>query len=348
MSSEMTHLTGTFFIGYDRGNILDWMNHMRYCFAPLEGITDDVFRSLHHRYFPGVDRYYTPFLSPTSDGPAITKKDLRQVRPENNSGFELVPQLLTNQPGPFLQAAEKLKELGYQEVNLNLGCPSGTVTAKGKGSGFLAHPDKLRAFLDEVFEKTPITVSIKTRLGMDDPEEFGPLLELYRQYPIGELTVHPRVRADLYRRPVRMGYFEKALAECPFPVALSGGVGVAGDAKRMETAYPTMSGMMLGRGLVANPALVQQIQGTGGPTIDAIQNFHGELFDATAARVGSPRNTMFRMKEVWSYLILLFDGREKYQKLLRKTTSLTEYQAITTRIFRELPLRQDADINWQP
>ena len=295
-----------------------------------------------------MDRYYTPFLSPTSDGPAITKKDLRQVRPENNSGFELVPQLLTNQPGPFLQAAEKLKELGYQEVNLNLGCPSGTVTAKGKGSGFLTHPDKLRAFLDEVFEKTPITVSIKTRLGMDDPEEFGPLLELYRQYPIGELTVHPRVRADLYRRPVRMGYFEKALAECPFPVALSGGVGVAGDAKRMETAYPTMSGMMLGRGLVANPALVQQIQGTGGPTIDAIQNFHGELFDATAARVGSPRNTMFRMKEVWSYLILLFDGREKYQKLLRKTTSLTEYQAITTRIFRELPLRQDADINWQP
>ena len=321
---------------------------MRYYFAPLEGITDDVFRSLHHRYFPGVDRYYTPFLSPTSDGPAITKKDLRQVLPENNSGFELVPQLLTNQPGPFLQAAEKLKELGYHEVNLNLGCPSGTVTAKGKGAGFLAHPDKLRAFLDEVFEKTPITISIKTRLGMDDPEEFGPLLDLYRQYPIGELTVHPRVRADLYRRPVRMGYFEKALAECQFPVALSGGVGVAGDAKRMETTYPTMSSMMLGRGLVANPALVQQIQGTGGPTIDAIQNFHGELFDAPAARVGSPRNTMFRMKEVWSYLILLFDGREKYQKLLRKTTSLTEYQAITTRIFRELPLRQDADINWQP
>ena len=321
---------------------------MRYYFAPLEGITDDVFRSLHHRYFPGLDRYYTPFLSPTTDGPAITRKDLRQVLPENNSGFELVPQLLTNQPGPFIRAAEKLKELGYQEVNLNLGCPSGTVTAKGKGAGFLANPEKLREFLDEVFEKTPITISIKTRLGMDDPEEFGPLLELYRQYPIGELTVHPRVRADLYRRPVRMAYFEQALAECPFPVALSGGVGVAGDAKQIETAYPAMSGMMLGRGLVANPALVQQIKGTGGPTVDAIENFHGELFDATAARVGSPRNTMFRMKEVWSYLILLFDGREKYQKLLRKTTSLTEYHAITTRIFRELPLRQNAEINWQP
>ena len=216
------------------------------------------------------------------------------------------------------------------------------------GAGFLAHPDKLRAFLDEVFEKTPITISIKTRLGMNDPEEFGPLLELYRRYPIKELTVHPRIRADFYRSPVRMEYFKQAIAECPFPVALSGGVGVAGDAKRIEAAYPAMSGIMLGRGLVANPALVQQLKGTGGPTIDAIENFHGALFDATAAKVGSPRNTMFRMKEIWSYLILLFDWREKYQKQLRKTTSLTEYHAITTRIFRELPLRQDAEINWQP
>lgn len=328
--------------------MIDWMDNMRYYFAPLEGITDYVFRSLHHRYFPGVDRYYTPFLSPTADGPAITKKDLQQVLPENNQGFELVPQLLTNQPEPFIQAAKKLKELGYSEVNLNLGCPSGTVTAKGKGSGFLAYPDKLRGFLDEVFEKAPITISIKTRLGMDDPEEFGPLLELYQRYPIGELTVHPRVRADLYRRPVRMAYFTQALEACPFPVALSGGVGTAEDAKRLETAYPGMSGMMLGRGLAANPALVQQIKGTGGPTVTAIENFHGELFDATAAKVGSPRNTMFRMKEVWSYLILLFGEREKYQKLLRKTTSLTEYHAITTRIFRELPLLQDAEINWQP
>ena len=327
---------------------LERMNKMRYYFAPLEGITDYVFRSLHHRYFPGVDRYYTPFLSPTADGPAITKKDLIQVLPENNPGFELVPQLLTNQPGPFLAAAKKLQELGYTEVNLNLGCPSGTVTAKGKGSGFLAHPDALRRFLDEVFEKSPISISIKTRLGMDDPEEFLPLLELYRRYPIEELTVHPRVRADLYRRPVRMEYFEKALAECPFPVALSGGVGTAKDAEKWIAADLSMSGMMLGRGLVANPALVQQLKGIGGPTVEAIEAFHGELFDATAAKVGSPRNTMFRMKEVWSYLILLFDQREKYQKLLRKTTSITDYHAITTRIFRELPLRQDADINWQP
>ena len=173
-------------------------------------------------------------------------------------------------------------------------------------------------------------------------------MELYRRYPIEELTVHPRVRADFYRCPVRMEYFEKALADSPFPIALSGGVGTVKDAKRLITAGLSMSGMMLGRGLVANPALVQQLKEIGGPTVETIEAFHGELFDATAAKVGSPRNTMFRMKEVWSYLILLFDQREKYQKLLRKTTSITEYYAITSRIFRELPLRREADINWQP
>ena len=185
---------------------------MRCFFAPMEGITGALFRRTHRRFFPGVDRYFMPFLSP-SQHHVFTRRELRDILPEQDGDLDAVPQLLTRSGADFLWAAGELARMGYREVNLNLGCPSGTVTAKGKGSGFLAHPDKLRAFLDEVFEKTPITVSIKTRLGMDDPEEFGPLLELYRQYPIGELTVHPRVRADLYRRPVRMGYFEKALAE---------------------------------------------------------------------------------------------------------------------------------------
>lgn len=319
---------------------------MLYYFAPLEGITDCAFRSLHHRFFSGVDRYYTPFLSPTTDGPAITKKDLFQILPENNPGITVVPQLLTNQAVPFLEAAKKLQELGYQEVNLNLGCPSGTVTAKGKGSGFLAKPEALRAFLDQVFEHAEIGISIKTRLGMEDPEEFHSLLRLYRQYPIRELTVHPRVRKDLYRHPVRMEYFDEAMDNSPFPICLSGGIGVQADAKRILTGRPAPHAVMLGRGLVANPALVQQLKGIGGPTVEALREFHGELFEATAQKVGSPRNTMFRMKEIWSYLILLFDQREKYQKLLRKTTSLTEYHAITARIFRELPLRQDAEVSW--
>jgi tRNA-dihydrouridine synthase len=315
---------------------------MNYYCAPLEGITDDLFRTIHHRHFPGVDKYYTPFLSPTLTGPAITKRDLRQVLPENNEGFSLVPQVLTSNSEIFLRAAKALEELGYREINLNLGCPSGTVCAKGKGAGFLSRLPELEQFLDEIFAACPIGISIKTRLGKDDPEEFYQLLELYNSYPIQELTVHPRVQKDMYKHPVRMEYLGYAETHSKNPLCLSGGIGTRQDAEKLALAMP----LMLGRGLIANPALVRQLQGGASATKAELEAFHGELFEATASRLGSPRSTMFRMKELWSYLILMFDHREKYQKALRKTTSLTEYGAMVAHIFRELPLREDAEVNW--
>ena len=166
---------------------------MRYDFAPMEGITGALFRRLHHQFFPGVDRYYMPFLSPTRDH-VFTPRELREILPENNPDAEVIPQLLTKVPEDFLWAAGELAAMGYQTVNLNLGCPSGTVVAKGKGSGMLADPSALDAFLDAVFSRAPCAVSVKTRLGLSDPEEFGPLLEIYNHYPLAELIVHPRVQ----------------------------------------------------------------------------------------------------------------------------------------------------------
>lgn len=319
---------------------------MLYYFAPMEGLTDDLFRRLHHKYFPGVDRYYTPFISPATEGSAITRRDIRDVLPENNEGVPVIPQLLGNRADAFVAAAEILKELGYREVNLNLGCPSGTVCAKGKGAGFLARKEELRIFLDEIFEKSPIDVSVKTRLGKSDPEEFRDLLELYNRYPIRELTVHPRVQGDLYRHPVRMEWFDYARSESKAPLCLSGGIRVKGDETKLFSGREKPPALMLGRGLAANPGLVNQLRGQAGVTAKQLEEFHGELFEETAARLGNPRSTMFRMKEIWSYMILMFDRREKYQKLLRKTTSLSEFRAITAHIFRELPLREDADVFW--
>lgn len=319
---------------------------MHYYFAPLEGITDDLFRQLHHKYFPGVDRYYTPFLSPVVSGPAITKKEIREVLPENNPGIHLVPQLLTNRSEAFLRAEKQLRTLGYEEVNLNLGCPSGTVCAKGKGAGFLSRREELRVFLEEIFSGSSMDISIKTRLGREDPEEFHALLELYNQYPVKELTVHPRVLQDQYRKPTRMAYLELAMEKSKAPVCLSGGISTQRDFETLNAQGKLPDAVMLGRGLVANPALVQQLRGAGTLTKETMEEFHGELFEKTASRLGSPRSTMFRMKELWSYFILMFEHREKYQKLLRKTTSLTEYGAVVAHIFRELPLREDADVFW--
>ena len=319
---------------------------MNYYYAPLEGITDDIFRRLHHKYFPGVDRYYTPFLSPTYSGPALTKRDQREVAPENNQGIVLVPQILTNNAENFLKGAGALRELGYGEVNLNLGCPSGTVSAKGKGAGFLSRLPELEAFLNEIFEKCPIQISIKTRLGKENPEEFHALMELYNRYPIPELTVHPRVQKDFYKHPVRMEGWDHAVQNSRAPLCLSGGIGVKGDLDRLFSDRPLPPALMLGRGLVANPALVMQMKGTGTLEKKTLEEFHGELFEETARRLDSPRNTMFRLKEIWGFMILSFSDRDRHWKALRKATTLTEYHAAVARIFRDLEIREDAEVSW--
>jgi len=324
------------------------MVHMYYSFAPMEGITDDLFRRLHHKYFPGTDRYYTPFFSPGLTGHVLSKKDISQLLPENNPGVPLIPQLLTRQVEAFLESARIIADLGYREINLNLGCPSGTVVAKGKGSGFLAlsRRQELEEFLDRIFSACPTDISIKTRLGKDDPEEFEALLRLFDRYPIRELTIHPRIQTDFYRKPVRMEWFSYAQQHTQLPLCLSGGVGKASDLPPLLAQGIAPEGIMLGRGFVADPGLVMKLRGMEVPDRSIYENFCGELFELTAARLGDPRSTMFRMKELWSYFILLFDHREKYWKILRKSTSLTEYQATVIRIFRELPLRQEAEVNW--
>ena len=320
---------------------------MRYEFAPMEGITDDLFRRLHHKYFPGVDRYYTPFLSP-SEGKVFSDKELREVLPENNPGIDLVPQLLTCHAGHFLAGAAILRDLGYREVNLNLGCPSGTVTAKGKGSGliFPERREMLRAFLDEIFSSCPLEISIKTRLGKSDPEEFPALLDLFNQYPVKTLILHPRVRDDLYRGPVQLSSYDWAVSHSRASVTLSGGIARVSDCQRIFSSHPEPESVMLGRGLVADPALARKLQGGPGADRETLRAFCEEFFQETAARLHGPKPTMFRMKEIWTYLILLFDRRDACWRTLRKTTSLTEYQATVARIFRELPLREEADVNW--
>ena len=195
---------------------------MRRYMAPMEGITTWLFRGEHHRMFGGADRYYMPFFSPTAEH-LITARERRDLDPAHNEGVVAVPQIMTRRAEDFLWAAGELAALGYREVNLNLGCPSGTVAAKGKGAGFLAHPEELDAFFDRVFSgASPVRISVKTRLGVREPEEFGRLLEVYNRYPIAELIVHARVQRDFYRLPVRTEAFASALEGSRIPVCCNG------------------------------------------------------------------------------------------------------------------------------
>ena len=316
---------------------------MEFYFAPLEGITGAEFRRVHRKYFGGVDKYYAPFISPTCDH-LFTPKEKRNLFPEYNEGVPLVPQLLTKVADDFVWAANALFDMGYDEVNLNVGCPSGTVVAKGKGSGMMKNPEHLDAFLDEVYRRAQGKVTVKTRLGLNDPEEFHRILEIFSRYPIPLLIIHPRVRMDYYKHPVRMEYFEQALQDYKGELCYNGGLVTAGGVADFAESHPTVDKVMIGMGLLANPALCAQCKGGGPLEREALRSFHDELYHGYLDAFKSERNTIFHMKELWQFMLRSFDGGEKLFKQIKKAENSTRYEDAVDEIFRTLPLREDA--NW--
>ena len=308
---------------------------MNYYFAPLEGLTDSIYRALHHEYFPGLDRYYMPFLSPTVHR-CLTHKEDRELPMASSVPFTAIPQILTKDADAFLWAAQVCADRGYAEVNLNIGCPSGTVVSKGKGAGMLREPEALDAFLEAVFAASPIPVSVKTRVGLESEEEFPRLLEIFNKYPIRELTVHPRARKDFYNSPIREEAFRYALAHSKVPLCYNGDLCSPEDIALFREKCPTVESVMIGRGLIGDPGFLTP----GGTDVKALEMFFDALLEGYTAAFGGPRNAMFRLKENWSYLLPRFEGSEKLGKQLRKTTDVNEYKRLTHEIFHTLPYRR--------
>ena len=303
---------------------------MRIYFAPMEGLTDSFYRRLHHAYFGGVDRYYMPFFSPTMHR-TLTHKEDRELPMADSVDFTAVPQVLTRNPGDFLWAAQVCRDRGYDEINLNLGCPSGTVVSKGKGAGMLADPAALDAFLEEIFAASPLPISVKTRLGMVDSQEFPAILEVFNRYPIQGLTIHPRVRKQFYDGDVDLKMFRYAAVNSKNPICYNGNLLSREDIQAIGREFPQVEAVMIGRGLIGHPDLLC-------PTnIQTLQEFHDALLDTYLTAFGGSRNAMFRMKEHWSYLIEHFEDSKRHGKQLRKTTDLGEYRSITAEIFQTLP-----------
>ncbi len=295
----------------------------------MEGLTDRIYRSAHHRFFPGVDRYYMPFLSPTVHR-RLTPREERELPLADSVPYTAIPQLLTKVPEDFLWAAQVLRDRGYAEVNLNLGCPSRTVG--GKGSAMLGDLEGLQAFLDAIFEKSVLPISVKTRLGVADAGEFPKILEIYNRYPIHELTVHSRVRKQFYAGTVDMEMFRYAYANSRNPLCFNGDVLTKADINRIRAEFPDLRGIMIGRGLIGSPALLSP-EPVGQ---DRLEQFMYTLLEEYTAAFGGSRNAMFRLKENWGFLVTHFSGSEKLWKRLRKTTDISEFRAISREIFHTL------------
>ena len=254
---------------------------MKLYFAPMEGVTGHVYRNAFHDFFHSVDQYYAPFIVANQSG-KMKSREMKDILPGNNKGITLVPQILTNNAADFLKTAERLKEAGYQEVNLNLGCPSGTVVAKKKGSGLLAYQEELDAFLDEIFSVDIMDISIKTRLGKDDPDEFYELLEIYNKYPVKELTIHARVQKDMYKNTPNWKVFGDALSISKNPVCYNGDIFTVKDYNNFIKEFPNTDTIMVGRGIISNPALACEIKGIKKLNKDDLYKFYEKNEDLIA------------------------------------------------------------------
>lgn len=294
--------------------------------APLEGITTFVYRNIYREMFGGMEKYFTPFIAPTSNHD-FKSREKRDILPENNRDIPLVPQILTNHADDFIYTADCLREYGYKEINLNLGCPSGTVVSKGRGAGFLAYPEKLDRFLDEIFEKTAGPLSIKTRLGKESREEFREIIKIYNKYPVCELTIHPRTQKDFYKNRPDWDMFETALELSGNPVCYNGDIHSCEDYERFRERFADVTHIMLGRGVIANPGLVRQICTKEKLTMMERLSFMRCLCRAYMEIMpGEP--TLFKMKEVWSYMCGESPDERKLWKRIKKAGNLAEYEKI--------------------
>lgn len=312
---------------------------MRLYLAPLEGITGWIYRSAVYECFGGFDKYFVPFIRPNQMG-HFSAREKKDILPAHNAGMRTVPQILTNQAEDFLRTAAKLKEYGYEEVNLNLGCPSKTVVTKRRGAGFLAEPERLEVFLDEIFGKCPIRISVKTRLGMEEPGEFTRLLKLYNKYPMEELIIHTRVQKDFYKNTPRLEMFEIALEESRNPLCYNGDINSVSDADRLQERFPQTDAIMMGRGVLTDPSLARQIKGGRRADKEELRRFHDLLYSGYCEEMSGDRTILYKMKELWFYLADIFADSKKYAKKIKKAEKCAVYEKIVEEMFRECELKE--------
>lgn len=315
--------------------------------APMEGITTYIYRNAFKKYYGGFDKYFYGFIC----GSKLNNKEKNDLKAEHNLGMNVVPQVLTNNSDTFISVTKRLNDMGYDEVNLNLGCPSGTVVAKGRGAGFLSKPEELRHFLEDIFSAGLKDISIKTRLGMESREEWDVLLDIYKDFPIKELIIHARYKKDMYSPGVHMEEFEKAYEIAGMDVydnnasklgkhgfwnlCFNGDIMSVEDFQKIESSFPQVNSVMLGRGMIIDGNLLGKIKEAKNEE-DARENemlsdkdrffaFHDEILNGYKEMLSGDRNVLFKMMELWSYWQRELQVPDKLMKNLRKSKTINEY-----------------------
>lgn len=305
--------------------------------APLQGMTDRIYRNLFPLYFKGVDLAVAPFLSATkSIKPGSL---LRDYSPDQNSGIPTIPQIMSSGPDDFTRLANALFDIGYVEVNWNLGCPFSMVVKKGRGAGMLCRPDRIEAFLEKAVPALKPKLSIKLRLGLKDPDEILGLIPIFNRFPLEELTIHPRTGAQMYEGNVDLDRFGKCLDLLQHRVVYNGDVTTVETYEQLAGRFGSVHRWMIGRGLLGNPFLAEEIKFQAvrpyDEKVQILRAFHDHLFAEYSQILSGPAHITNKMKEFWTYSGSFLKDREKIRKKINKTHHRDAYIDTVHKIFEE-------------
>ncbi|WP_319525512.1 tRNA-dihydrouridine synthase family protein [uncultured Desulfosarcina sp.] len=301
--------------------------------APLRGLTDAVFRNAYQKHFSGVDEAVAPFVT-SLKGRRIKPSHLRDLSPDRNRNLPVVPQILSNDADEFIRLANTLMDMGYSEVNWNLGCPYPMVAKKMRGSGLLPHADIIDRLLDNILNGFHGQLSIKTRLGRFCTDEMDRLVPVFNRYPLVRLIVHPRTGVQMYTGTVNLDAFAMCLAQIDHPVVYNGDIREPEAFVKLAARFPGVDQWMLGRGLIADPFLPEKIR-TGSLEIhrrrERFAGFHDDLLAGYLAIFSGPGHVLDRMKGLWGYFADDFEDSDRLLKRIRKARNLDRYRQLVDR-----------------
>lgn len=305
--------------------------------APLQGFTDFTFRNNHSEVFGGIDKYFIPYLS-YSKGREVKRSQLREILPENNEALPVVPQVLFSDQAELFDLISILIDYGYEEINLNLGCPYPMATNKGRGAAWLEKPDTLIDILQHLFRKGfPVKFSVKMRAGMTNDQDAKAIFGVLNQFPLEEIIFHPRTTSQMYSGKANPLLFAEALSLVKHPLIYNGDLFSESDLQELKILLPEQNSWMIGRGLLMNPALATQLKGEvpePKELREKMKEFHDHLLEAYSVRLQGDSHILMKMNQFWTYFSESFENPHKAMKLVKKAGSLLKYNAAVVEIFR--------------
>jgi tRNA-dihydrouridine synthase len=297
--------------------------------SPLQGYTGFIFRNSLDRYFGGVDTYFAPYIKLQGQF-EIKKSNKKDLLPENNKVKHLVPQVMTNCADEFLFVANYVQNLGYRELNWNLGCPYPMVTKRGLGSGLIKHTKKINDILKKVSDESEINISLKLRLGYDDSREILELLPILEKHKIKYIILHPRLGKQLYKGEANLELFQKCIENTGHKVIYNGDINSVEYFRQLKNRFPGINGWALGRGLIANPFLAEMIKADKNSMPDnwteRFSGFHDTLFQYYSENLSGSGHILMKMQSFWEYFSHLFTMPHKACKNIKKAKNIAAYQ----------------------